>query len=366
MRSTVFIAALTLIGTGVCIASASPPATSPSTQPSGVTATLNHGEVHYFFPSGWKLRAKGPDDLSAYYTSANGKSILTLIVVPLKQRLSDEMTKQIVPSLTSKILADAKKDGAEVILEPHEEHDDRFLVKLLDRTRKDGQTSDRIHLYRQEETALLSVVCRVAADSHDVAEPVHKVAEDLLLSATMHAANAPGSASTSRPSSPSKPGADATATTVLGKARLRILTPPAGWRVQKNDSATSGVVVSYQERGGENGLIVVSVRPIPREAKQDPKIRDLLIDEMLSGEQASMKIPGAKEKDKPHAISDARFLRKTTRTYDVQGAVYTVVSRQMVVGNSLVSGASLAPDERAAEIDALADAVATSAKPLGP
>ena len=86
---------------------------------------------------------------------------------------------------------------------------------------------------------------------------------------------------------------------------------------------------------------------------------------MVSGEQASMQIPGGREKDKPHAVKDGRFLRKTARTYDVQGAGYTVVSRQIVVADLLVSVASLAPDERTTGIDAMADTVATSAKPLG-
>ena len=86
---------------------------------------------------------------------------------------------------------------------------------------------------------------------------------------------------------------------------------------------------------------------------------------MLSGEQASMQIPGAKEKDKPHAVKEARFLRKTTRSYDMQGAGYIITSRQIAVGELLVSVASLAPDERAAAIEQMADTVATSAKPLG-
>lgn len=364
MRLTSCVVTFVSLVTGALIALASPPTSAPTTAQTGNDATLCHGIVHYTVPAGWKLRGKAADDLSAHYNSPNGKSILSVVVVPLKQRISDAMIEQIAPSLTKKILADAQKDGAEVLTAPHEEHDDRFAVKLLDRTRKDGHTIDRLHLYRREASMLLSVVCRVTAETHELAEPVHKVAEQLLMDVTLESLNESSTRPTTKPATSAKPAADATGPTVLVKARLRILTPPPGWRVQKPDAAT-GVVASYHERGGENGLIVVSVRPIPAEAKKDPKIRDILIDEMVSGEQASMQIPGAKEKDKPHAVTDARFLRKTARTYDVEAAGYTVVSRQIVVGNSLVSVASLAPDERAAEIDAMADTVATSAKPLG-
>src|SRR3954451_24610758 len=107
MRRNYCFAALALLATCALIASATPPATAPDTEPSGTTATLCGGIVHYTIPTGWKLRAKAADDLSAHYSSPDGKSILSVVVVPLKQRMTDAMLEQIAPSLSKKIVADA-------------------------------------------------------------------------------------------------------------------------------------------------------------------------------------------------------------------------------------------------------------------
>lgn len=340
----------------------------PATEPAPQEATLCQGVIRYTIPAGWKLRAKGADDLTAHYTSPDGKSLLSLVVLPVKMRVSDAMLKQIPESLSKKIVADAQKDGADLITPPHEEPDDRFPVKLFDRTRKGNKTSDRMHAYRRESSMLISVVCRVTTDNHDEAMKTHELAAQLLADATLGSiegsATKPATPPTKSAARPAPPTTGPTEPTVLAKARLRIASPPPGWRVQKQDAA-SGIVVSYHERGGENGLIIVSIRAIPADAKNDPKLRDLAIDEMTRNEQAAMQLPGAKEKDKPRNVKDDRFIRKTVRTYDVQGAGCTVVTRQRVIGDAIVSVASLAEDERAADVDALADAVAVSAARIG-
>ena len=344
---------------------AAPPATEPAAQ----EATLCQGVIHYSVPAGWKLRGKGSDDLTAHYVSPDAKTILSIVVLPIKQHVSDAMLKQIPVSLTKKILEDAQKDGAEVITQPHEEPDDRVAVRLFDRTRKANKTTDRMHAYRRESSMLISVVCRVTTDDHEQAMKIHDMAVQVLTDATLGSIEEPTTRISPSPTSKPvraapPPSTEPTGPTVLAKARLRITAPPAGWRVQKQDAA-SGILVTYHERGGENGLIIVSLRTIPADAKNDPKLRDLVIDEMTRDEQASMQLPGAKPKDKPQLVKDDRFVRKTVQTYDVQGTVCTVVTRHRVIGGSIISVASLVEDTRAADVDALGDGVAMSIARLG-
>jgi hypothetical protein len=353
------------------VALLAPPTTEPGppSPPAPQEATLAQGVFHYTLPAGWKLRAKGADDLTAHYTSPDGKAILSIVVLPMKQRISDEMLKQIPASLSKKIVADAEKEGAEVLTQPHEEPDDRFAIKLFDRTRKGNKTTDRMHAYRRETSMLISVVCKVTADDHDQAMKTHELATSLLADGTLGSIEGPSSkppSATTKPSAQPKssPTTGPAEPTVLGKARLRVASPPPGWRVQKQDVA-SGIVVTYHERAGENGLIIVSVRTIPADAKNDPKLRDLVIDEMTRDAQSSMQLPGAKEIGKPSVVKDDRFLRKTGRHFDVQGSACTVVTRQRVIGDCVVSVASLAEDERAAEVDSLGDAVAVSVTRIG-
>src|SRR5204863_1586919 len=185
---------------------------------------------------------------------------------------------------------------------------------------------------------LITVAVTAFSNSPDEVKTIFQEAEQMLLSA-----QAPGikhvKAPATRLKSPtSKP-------IVLTATKLRIA-PPPGWQVESNDSA-SGIVATFRDPDNETNLITVNVRQLPKEARTDPKLRDITVDEIIAGEKQQFKIEGAQVQGDSQTIKDNRFLRKTRTKYQAKGKGFQIGSRQLRVGNSVISVTTVSLDEQA-------------------
>ena len=150
----------------------------------------------------------------------------------------------------------------------------------------------------------------------------------------------------------------ATRPTALPKAKI-IFNAPGGWDADTNDNS-SGIVATYHNPAESFDTIVVSVRPLPDEAKKDPKMRDALVDEIVNGEKATFKFDGASAVGDTETMRDNRFLKKEKTKYERPDARIIVTSRQRRIGDVVVSVAMASLEPASQEVDHLADEVAMS------
>src|SRR5204863_4433650 len=215
-------------------------------------------------------------------------------------------------------------------------------------------------VYRVIGRNLVTVAATSFSDSPEDAKKVHEVAEQVALSAS----GAGGTSKIKSAKPPAvKPKVATTKPSMLPNAKLRV-PPPAGWTEELTD-ASNGVVATYRDPQESGNLIAITVRPLPKEAAKDPKLRDALVDEIVSGEKQQFKIDGANASGQPETVKDNRFLRKTRTRYEGNGKRFTVTSRQLRIGDEVVSVSSIAVDETASAVETLADEVAVGTRALG-
>ena len=76
--------------------------------------------------------------------------------------------------------------------------------------------------------------------------------------------------------------------------------------------------------------------------------------------RSEVKIEGAQVQGDSQTIKDNRFLRKTRTKYQAKGKGFQIGSRQLRVGNSVISVTTVSLDEQADTVERLADDVALS------
>jgi len=330
------------------------PTSGPTTRPAPTTqaaVTLAAGAIRFDVPEGLRLLGKRVDDLSASFAPPDDSALLTLVVAPQQSSVDDRLARKLGPLIVKTIEQQAAKGEIESLSPPKIERDNRFLLRVHDRFRAQGKTGDRVQLYRGLGKYLISVTATDFTETPDRAGLTHIQGEHLVLSVSLDRPDR-----SSQSTSPARP-------TTFAQARVR-LTAPAGWHGETNDQP-SGIIATWRDPEDRTNLIAVSVRQIPKEARADPALRDVAVDEIVAAEKLTFVIDGAEPTGETRTIDDKRFLRKTRTDYEARGVKFSVTSRQMRAGSAIVSVTMVALRDRADEIDRLADKVALDARAIG-
>jgi len=327
------------------------PTSAPATQPAPTTQhALAAGAISFEAPGGLRLLGKRVDDLSASLAPPDDSALLTLVVAPQQSDIDHRLARKLGPLIVKTIEEQAARGEIESLSPPKIERDKRFLLRVHDRFRAQGKTGDRVQLYRGLGKYLVSVTATDFSRDDEAAKLTHARGEELVLSVTLEKPTRAHAASGARAVS-------------FPEASLR-LTPPSGWGGEITDRA-SGIIATWRDPADRTNLIAVSVRQIPAEARADPALRDVIVDEIVAAEKQAFVIDGAEPDGQTRTIDDKRFLRKTRTDYQARGVKFSVTSRQVRAGSAIVSVTMVALEDRADEIDALADAVAVGIRAAG-
>jgi hypothetical protein len=338
------------------------PASAPTTAPAASESLLN-GAITFTPPpadQGWTLAGKTHDGKTVAY--AIGKhAAMAVNVTPQDTALDDSAANKLGPFIIKRTRDEVAKNGAQSIDPPRNEKDDRFFLHIHDRFKKDDQTADRLQVYRVIGKNLVTVATTIWSDDAEETKRSHEITEQVALSAA-----GPGGVGGHRPAAKTqataKPKLATTKPATLSQAKLRV-TPPAGWTSELKD-ATSGVVATFHDPQETGDVIAVGVKPLPKEATKDPKLRDAVIDELLSGEKQQFKIEGATVDGASETLKDNRFLKKVRTKYQGSGKRFTVTSRALRVGDAVVSVTSIAIDDAAPTVEQLGDELAVGIRPI--
>jgi hypothetical protein len=338
---------------------AQPAAPAPATAPSAVVEeSLMKGDILYTAPDGWTLKGKNKEDRLAAYMHTDPTATLVVNIDPQQQVLDDSAAAKIGQQLCQNIRNNAGKGGYELIELPKAEtNTDGFFLRIHHRFKKGNQTGDQLQLYRVIGRNLVAVATTVFTDSPEQSKPIFEQAAKTLQGvhtagqgSRIAAIHAPAARPTTRP-------------IVLPQAKIRF-SPPAGWTEETNDNP-KGIVATYHDPADGANMLVIDVQPLPKEARTDPKLRDALVEQIVNGEQTELKVPGAQPAGPPQPLTDHRFLRKQRTSYESSDAKFQVTSRQLRIGDVVVSVAMLSRQENAAENEKLADDVALTLRALG-
>jgi hypothetical protein len=165
------------------------------------------------------------------------------------------------------------------------------------------------------------------------------------------------------PRPPAPVGEEPTRPSSFGKGRVKLFYP-AAWTEERSDQ-DEGLIAMYRDPADGTIAVLVSVRAIPKEVANDEKLRKFTAEQLARSEAQTLQFGDAKPVGKPEVIADERFVRKTRTRYSGSDGEFEVTSRQVLVGDSLLSIAAVAPVESAEQTSERADAMAAGAKPLG-
>jgi hypothetical protein len=331
----------------------------PAATTAPATEALINGDIVFVPPAGWKLDGKTDNGRLAKFSRSDPLAALVVNVDPQPDVLDDSAAPKIGQLLCKKIRDNAAAGQFELLTQPKVETDDRFFLRIHHRFSHEAETADELQIYRVIGKNLVAVAVTVFTDTTEQAKPVFTDAENTLLSVRTARQQAVIAARTSAATPKTHP---ATRPTVLTQAKIRF-SAPAGWDADTNDNP-AGIVASYKDPSQGFNTIVISVRPLPPEAKTDPKLRDVLVDEIVEGEKAQFKFDGAQINGSPEKITDNRFLRKERTRYQKADSKIQVTARQLRIGDAVVSVAMVSLDANATDIDKLADEVALTVKPI--
>lgn len=339
---------------------------APATAPSSETQTLSQDAITYAAPAGWKFLGKRPDDRAAGYRAPDDSGEIVLTNTPQTQTVLDELGPKLASVIRRTIAAEAAKGNIQIVLPPTVEQDKRFLLRIHDRYKSQGIDVDRLELFRGVGRNLTSVTIKAYTQDEPTAKQVFETGEQVMLSVELHRA---GTARSGAVTSTSADGGRASnkplATTrpvAFEEAGLRVA-PPAGWRAQSTGDS-SGLIVSWRDTQDSGNLIALALRRVPSQARDDPKLRELALEQMVLAEKPVLQIEGSRQIGPPRMVADKRFLRKTRLDYEIKGVKFGVTLRQVRAGDGIVAITAMAEEDRADEIDALADQVAISVRSL--
>ncbi len=326
------------------------PATAPSTE------TLLSGDIVFTPPDGWKMEGRSKDGRRVGYSHADPSAVMVVNADPQQSVLDDSAAPKIGQTVMKQVTDNAARSGLELISPPKMEPDDRFFLRVHHQYKKGNEIADQLQIYRVVGLNLVAVAVTVFATSPDQIKTAFGEAETTLT--TVKSAKQAGASAHS--ATKMKP---ATRPTALPNAKI-IFNGPAGWDEQTNDN-TSGIVATYHDPAESFNTLVVSVRPLPPEAKKDPKMRDALVDEIVRGETTQFKFDGANPVGDTEIVKDNRFLKKERTRYQRPDAKIQVTGRQRRIGDVVVSVAMASLESSAADIDKLADEVMMSVRAVG-
>lgn len=326
------------------------PSTAPSTQP----ATLGKGDFIYTAPAdGWEEFKRSEDGNGVIYKWED-RAFMQINVTPATMGFTKEVAKKMGNMICQKLSKDAKQKGYTLLQPPSIEDDGRFILKVRNRFLQGETETNQVQVYREVGNYLVNVAISVRGDSEEQVKTLQADGEKLLLEAKS-ARQISHEQSKQKLPAAGKPIA-------LPQAKLRVI-PPSDWTSDVKDAA-EGVVLTLHDPADQTNLIAVSARQLPPEARRDAKTRDLIIDEMLKGESQQFLLQGAKLVGESQTIKDSRFLRKSKTKYETADVKFQIVTRQIRVGDVLVSVICLALEDAVERIDKVADDVAIKIRPL--
>ena len=341
-----------LIAAMVSVQVLAQPTTAPTTAPAATTETLMQGDIVFTVPDGWKLQGKPATGVLAAYSHTNPPATLIVHVDKQQSVLPESAAGKIGPLRIQQARDNAAKNKFEFTLQPKIEKDPRFFLRIHQKYKKDGKPNDQVQIYRLLGLNLVSTATVVGTDDDEEAKKVFADAESILLSVrTSKGQPIAGSGAKTKP---------ATRPTILQAAKISVRAP-FGWNPQLTDNA-SGAVATFRDPSESFNAIIISVTPLPAEAKKDAKIRDAVIDQIVSDEKTSFKLDGAELVGDTETVKDTRFLRKQRIRYQTPDAKIQVTARQKLVGDSIVNVAMSANETSAVDIDKLADEIALTVK----
>jgi hypothetical protein len=366
-RNVAVVAAILVMLVGA--ASFAQSTTAPSTQPAD--EVLIGGAILFAPPAGWTPAGERPDKRLFVYEAPDHSGTMVVNVDPQEVSLENNSSAAMkIGQMVSKQIRDnAAKPGSEVQItdQPRIEKDNRFFLCVHHRFTKPGKIGDQLQIYRAIGNYLVAVAVTAWADSPEKAKPVHELAEQVLLSAHLRGTAAGGGATRNAAKALPRPSSKPVAPISLPHAKLRVAVPAelGNWEHETSD-AESGIVLTFrdpQARGLE--LIALSVKPLPKEAKSDPKLRDAIVDQMLESDRQQLKIEGAQSEAKTDVIKDNRFLRKTRSKYQTKADEIQLISRDLRIGDALVAVSAVGATDQIATIDKLADELAVGIRAMG-
>jgi len=325
------------------------PSTAPATQPS----TLAKGDFVYPSPTDGWVEFKRTDDGNGIIYKWEDGAFLQINLVPATSGFTKEMSKKMGNMICQQLLKDAQAKGYTLLQPPSIEDDGRFILKIRHRFLQGDVETNQVQVYREVGNFLVNVAISVRDGSEDQVKTLQGEGEALLLAAK-------SAKQISREQAKQKPAAAGKPIT-LPQAKIRVI-PPADWIVENKDAA-EGVVATLRDAADATNLIAISVRPLPAEAKRDPKLREVILDEMARGESQQFTLEGATLIGEIQVMKDSRFLRKTRTKYETKDVKFQILSRQIRVGDAMVSVTCLALDDAVGRIDKTADEVAIKIRP---
>lgn len=331
------------------------PATAPTTASTTQPVTLAKGELVYIPPTdGWEEFKRSDDGNSIIYKFED-RAFMQINATVATAGFTKEMAKKMGNMVCQKLLKDSQANGYTLLQPPSIESDGRFILKIRHRFLQGDQESNQIQVYREVGNLLVNLAVTVRGDSAEQVKTLQEEGETLLLGAKSPRMIQNEKTKAAKAIGPPKPFS-------LPLARLR-LTPPAEWSIDQNDAA-DGIVATFRDEKDPTNLIAVSVRQLPIEAKRDPKIRDLIIDEIVKGETQQFKMEGATLVGAFEVSKESKFLRKTRTKYEAKDVKFQIISRQIRSGDAVVSVTCLALEDAAERVDKIADEVATKCRPM--
>lgn len=174
------LALLTLVAAG--------PATKPTSRPAAPPKerhTLMNGSVRYMVPAEFHETARSDDDSQGAYESADGKCVLLLIVSPQDMGFptgNEKALDNLKTSILNGIRKQLKEKNLEVLYGPRSETDDRFLVRIHVRYKRDDEVLDEVHTYRAAGVDILMVLTQVKDQDPKAIKRWDAVGEDVCLS----------------------------------------------------------------------------------------------------------------------------------------------------------------------------------------
>ena len=326
-----------------CIAAAPAAETTPTTAPATATAPavelLDQGRVRITPPAGWKLvERKG---LSLRYQLGAGEGAITVIVTPQDEMPTDETIAKVAKVAGKELREAARNEGAQMLIPPRTEPDDRFALKLRDRTRgANGKARDQLQMYRVMQLELVHVAVVANVETEAESRKIFAAAEELLDTAKLGTGPKP---------------------TSFRKTRVRFTIPP-GWVEERKDDP-NGVVATYTNAAYPGARMVVRSRVIPKDAKFNAQVRDHTLDQLVDDYRTAALPDGVHQRTAERKIEHPRFKRFFQHSLSWNGQPWGLDFRCVIAGGVAIGVEALVPP-RDDSVTRAADAMAATIRSL--
>jgi hypothetical protein len=294
-------------------------------------------------------------------TLRSGDSVLVSILISRQQGLLTNPTvrKSRIRELLDQLRSESRSLAAEILAPAAVIDDPAWYAKVSDRIKTAESTLLRARTLRLTGRDVLTQYTVVSDPDPDKAARALAAAETALLARIEPNRSVPAT----RRSGESPKPTDTAVT--LRRARLKFETPE-GLAVRPHDlpeGGTEGVVAVLVDPAHPARRLSITVVPVIPATPGAEVSNELLIaaaDRAVTLESARIEIPDAE----PEAVFDSRFFRRQRRTGGDPSSPFVSDTRQLRIGNAIVSIAMITTPADEDEASKLADELAESITPL--